>query len=83
MKTDIQYMISFPFAKFMPNTERGVDAWHEMAAQMGGDVVIHVQHLPSVLNQIKSAGYSVRKARKPSNKMTSLDIEKLCIQLGI
>jgi hypothetical protein len=59
--TDIQYHIEGFFTSFAPVSREGVAAWEVMQAQNGAKIL--TVHLPSVLMQLKQAGYSVRKAR--------------------
>lgn len=60
---DLTYTTDSLFARFLPETPPGVDVWRQMNAADNGDVVL-LQHLPSVLAQIRAAGYTVRKAQR-------------------
>ena len=64
-KIDLTYLKGRVFTKFIPETPEGEEAWNEMCEQ--GECVVSVWNaqLPSVLRQIRKAGYVVRKA-KPS-----------------
>jgi hypothetical protein len=60
---DLEYINTGLFTRFMPNTPAGEDAWREMAKEDGVAAVLTI-HAPSVIAQLKKAGYTVRKAKK-------------------
>ena len=61
---DLEYTANGMFTRFMPNTPAGEAAWK----QMNGGVIFSC-HTDNVLRQLRSAGYSVRKA-KPVTEST-------------
>lgn len=63
--TDLTYLNLGLFTVFFPETPAGEDAWRVIAAQDGSGKILTV-HLASVRRQIRRAGLSVAKARKPA-----------------
>lgn len=63
--TDLEYINSGMFTRFMPNTPAGEEAWRVMHADNGNDVVLAI-HAKDVIGQLRKAGYSVAKAKKPT-----------------
>jgi len=63
--TDLEYMNDGMFTRFYPNTPAGEDAWREMAKRDGVAAVL-THETKAVIAQLKKAGYSVAKAKKPS-----------------
>lgn len=61
--TDLEYITTCLFTRFMPNTPAGEDAWRTMAAETGNAAVLSI-HAAAVIAQLRKAGYSVAKARK-------------------
>ena len=59
--TDIEYHTQGLFTSFTPASQEGVAAWEVMLAESGAKIL--TVHLPSVLMQLKRAGYSVRKGK--------------------
>ena len=57
---DLTYRTDGMFARFLPSSEAGMVAWREMNAT--GDDVVLLVHLKSVIRQLRSAGYNVRRA---------------------
>lgn len=74
---DLEYINDGLFTKFMPVTKAGEEAWREMAKE-DGVAAVYVCQANSVLAQLRTAGYSVRKAKvckKSINKiMAELDV---------
>lgn len=81
MKTDLSYYEkNSMFTVFLPNTQSGVMLWNAMHA-IEADVVLTF-HVPGVLQQIKDAGYTVSRMRKP--KIGSIaEEEKLLLDLEL
>ena len=63
MTTDLNYTNDGFMVCFMPNTQDGQNAWNVMAKE-SDDAYFPVHQLPSILLQLKTAGYTVRKASK-------------------
>jgi hypothetical protein len=74
--TDLSYRINGLFARFLPNTKAGEQAWKQMEVQHGATIL--ARDLKVVLHQIKTAGYTVAKEKKC--KMTD---DELLAALGI
>jgi len=72
---DLTYSTSGLFTRFFPETEAGKVAWYQMNAEDGGDI-IYTTHLPNVLAQLQSAGYTVGKAAPVSEEMLAM-LEKM------
>ena len=78
MKTvDLEYQRDGMFTIFHPTSSAGRVAWDQMREQKGGATVMAV-HESAVINQLRAAGYIVRKS-KPID--TSDD--ELLEQLGV
>lgn len=75
--TDLEYIKGKMFTRFMPNTPAGETVWREMAKKDGVAAVLNFE-ADSVLRQIRSAGYTVSKAKKPD--MTD---DQILQELGI
>lgn len=73
---DIEYINTGMFTRFMPNTPAGEDAWREMAKEDGCAAVMSI-HAKSVIAQLRAAGYSVAKAKKPTQS-----IDEILAELG-
>lgn len=71
--TDLEYTQTGAFTRFYPNTPAGRLVWNELAKNDGVAAVLNFQ-ADSVLRQIRSAGYTVKKAAKV--KMTNEEILK-------
>lgn len=70
-RSDLTYRLDAGsmWVRFYPETEAGECAWREMAKADGVAAVLPM-HLPSVLAQLKAAGYVVRQDR---SKLPSVD----------
>ena len=64
--SDLTYRTEGFFMRFYPETKDGEQAWNEMAAQNDGVATVLAIHGPAVIGQLKAAGYSVAKAKKPA-----------------
>jgi len=63
MKTyDLEYFSTGFSTRFVPVTDAGRDAWNTIADEHGVAAVLN-HHAPSVLRQLRRAGYSVGKAK--------------------
>lgn len=63
---DLDYLTTGFFTTFFPNTPAGENAWKSLAEQTNGSGKILTMHLQSTLAQLRKAGYSVGKAKKPT-----------------
>lgn len=77
--TDLTYSTLGLFTLFIPETKAGEDAWRQIAAVTDGTGKILTAHLPSILQQLRITGYTVRKARPV--KMKSPD--SMLAELGL
>ena len=75
--SDISYTNSGLFTRFYANTAAGENAWREMAKDEGVAAVLTI-HAKSVIAQLKAAGYSVAKAKKPTQS-----IDDILKELGV
>lgn len=80
MQSDLTYITSGLFTRFIPHTKAGEDAWRVMASQ-GQEAILSI-HTGAVLAQLRKAGYCVKKAPKPAKLMAS-DIDNLLAELGV
>ena len=71
MLPDIEYINSGMFTRFLPNTPAGEEAWRIMHADNGNDVVLAI-HAKNVISQLRQAGYSVAKAKKPTQTIDDI-----------
>ena len=60
---DLEYVACGFFVAFVPTTPAGDDAWRVLAAQTAGTGKVQANHLQTTLNQLRAAGYIVRKAK--------------------
>jgi hypothetical protein len=77
MKPDLEHITSGLFTRFVPVTPAGETAWREMEAQGGAQIL--TAHLPQVLEQLRAAGYTTRRARRVSD----LEFQNILEELGI
>lgn len=75
MATDLEYINTSLFTRFMPNTPAGENAWRVMAKEDGNAAVLSI-HAKSIIAQLRKAGYSVAKA-KNAQAWTSADDDLL------
>lgn len=71
-KPDLTYGPAGMFVAFYPETAAGEAAWAELAAHTLGTAKFLPQHVASVIDQLRAAGYRVAKA-KPV-KLGDLDV---------
>jgi hypothetical protein len=60
---DLEYMGDGILVAFMPKTPEGNAAWNELARMTDGTGKVFRVHLAATLQQLRAAGYVVRKAR--------------------
>jgi hypothetical protein len=59
------------FVSLLPESPAAVAIWNDqIAPQTGGRGKIFAPHWPQVLEQLRAAGYSVRKASSRASKMS-------------
>ncbi len=68
---DMEYINSGMFTRFLPNTPAGEEAWKVMHADNGNDVVLAI-HAKNAINQLRKAGYTVAKAKKPTQSIEDI-----------
>jgi hypothetical protein len=71
MSPDMEYINTGIFTRFVPNTKAGEEAWKVMHADNGNDVVLAI-HAKSVIGQLRKAGYTVEKAKKPTQTIDDI-----------
>lgn len=76
MSADLEYITTGLFTRFMPCTPDGEAAWREMAKEDGCAAVLSI-HAKAVITQLRKAGYSVAKAKKPTQT-----IDEILVELG-
>jgi hypothetical protein len=77
MKADIEYTNSGMFTRFYPNTSAGEAVWREMAKQDGVAAVLSFEAKKTIA-QIRAAGYTVAKAKKPTES-----VDDILAELGV
>lgn len=69
MKTaDLTYRIDGMFTRFYAETESGVDAWNTIAKENEGVAVVFNHQRKSTIDQLRKAGYTVKKQIKMTDK---------------
>ena len=77
MSADLVYHKQGIFTAFFPVSKVGEDAWRELESQTDGTGKVYTMQLPATLAALRAAGYTVSKARKPSEKEIDGMIEEL------
>ncbi len=77
MNADLVYHNQGLFTAFFPVSKAGEDAWKEIAKQTGGTGKFYTVQVPAIKASLKTAGYTVKKAKKPSKKEIDGMIEEL------
>ena len=80
METDLTYITTGLFTRFMPETKAGEAAWNEMAKDDGCAAVLSI-HAKNVICQLRKAGYSVAKAKK-AKPVTAQEVDQLLAELN-
>lgn len=75
---DLTYTQDGMFTRFIPETAAGESVWNTMAEQMGGVAAVLNFEANKVIQQIRSAGYKVEKAKKFTG-----NIDDILKELGI
>lgn len=75
---DLTYTNDGMFTRFYPNTPAGESAWRIMAEKNGGTAAFLNVVVPSVLYQLKAAGYTVGKEKKSKES-----IDDILAELGV
>lgn len=76
-QVDLEYLNTSLFTRFVPNTPAGEDAWNEMARGEYGNAAVLAIHAKTVIAQLRKAGYSVAKVKKPTQT-----IDEILAELG-
>ena len=71
--SDLKYKTSGIFTIFYPFTDAGETAWNDLAAQNEGACTIFTAHLKSTLQQLRAAGYTVKKTTKIYDNLDDID----------
>jgi len=69
--TDLIYYQDKMFTRFIPETDAGVVAYNEMATQMNGVPAVLNFEAARVIQQLRSSGYSIAKAKKVKNDISA------------
>jgi len=77
MSADLVYHKQGLFTAFIPQSKAGDDAWLELASQTQGTGKVFTAQLSATLSSLRAAGYTVGKAKKPSEKEIDSMIEEL------
>ncbi len=80
VKPDFTYREDFPLIRLYPETKQAEAIWNQIAMTYAG-CVLDWQVWQDVRNQIRVAGYSVRKVRDAKARATKRDDEKLLSEL--
>ena len=70
--SDLEYLTTGMFTVFFPNTQAGETAWKAIAKETNGTGKILTTQLTSALTQLRNAGYSVKKLKKPTNTIDKI-----------
>lgn len=73
---DLTYTDDGMFTRFIPMTDQGFTIYQQMIEQAGTAAFLNVTR-PSVLAQIRAAGYTVRK----SKKATKAELDEILAEL--
>lgn len=73
MKADIEYVKCGMFVTFVPNTTEGEHLWKQLAEATEGTGKVLAMHAKQAINDIRKAGYTVRKAKDVNKK----DVNKM------
>lgn len=65
---DLVYLKQGLFTAFISQSKAGDDAWRELASKTGGTGKVYTIQLAATLSALRAAGYTVSKAKKPSEK---------------
>lgn len=69
---DLSYYDSGMFVQFLPNTKEGEQAFNELAAHTDGTGKVFAQHAKATIAQLKAAGYTVGKGKRPNVTMDDI-----------
>lgn len=76
MKADIEYIEGGMFVTFVPNTTEGEHVWRQLAESTDGTGKVFAIHAKQVIQDMRKAGYTVRKAKPASKKDTNKMLEE-------
>lgn len=82
MEYDLHYTQGDMFTAFLPNTLAGEEAWRELAAQTENTGKVFNSHAKSTIQQLRDAGYTVRKA-PPVKPLSADDIDSMLSELDL
>ena len=85
MKSDLTYLTTGLFTVFFPENKQGEIAYNELCEALGNNSgKIYTYHLKNVLNQLKTAGYKVSRAKMPKETIEDILNDKMFMnELGI
>lgn len=82
MEHDLHYIQGDMFTTFIPNTLAGEEAWRVMAAQTENTGKVFNHHAKSTIQQLRDAGYTVRKA-PPAKPLSADDLDAMLLELEL
>lgn len=65
--SDLEYTQNGFWSRFIPNTKAGEEAYKEII-RITGDGAVWNNHLKQTLKQLRDSGYTVSKAKKPTQQ---------------
>tara|TARA_R100000781_G_scaffold113591_1_gene82401 strand:+ start:9037 stop:9273 length:237 start_codon:yes stop_codon:yes gene_type:complete len=71
MAIDLTYLTTGFFTTFFPESKEGEAAYKEMIEQNESPKIL-TRDLKNVLHQLRKAGYSVKKAKKPTQSIDDI-----------
>lgn len=80
---DLNYITDGFFITLVANTDEGAYIYSEIAKAFDGVAKFPVHMKPSIFKQIKDAGYTIKKARKPKQSINDILDNDLLSLLGV
>jgi hypothetical protein len=74
---DFSYFDQGLFTMFIPNTKEAEQAWNEMASTTDGTGKVPTVQAKQFIYQLKKAGYTVSKGKKPSISIDDILLDEL------
>lgn len=79
MQIDMTYKPMGLFTLFLPESKAGEAAWNTLAEQTEGTGKVLTLHAPSVIAQLRKAGYVVRLSK---NHCSAANMEEILAELS-
>lgn len=74
--SDLFYTQNGFWTRFIPNTKAGEEAYKEII-RVTGDGTVWNDHLKQTLKQLRDSGYTVAKAKKPTQQEINAILEEI------